>query len=61
MTIDPIAFTALVTLVGGVITYLLTELKRVRRENWQLLQSIYENREAMEGYAAMRRARGDEA
>lgn len=53
-----ITLTALLALGSGVIAYLLYELRRVKKENWQLLQVIYENTEAMKEYAAMRRREG---
>ena len=48
----------LITLGGGVIAYLLVENRRLKRENWQLLQTIYENAEAMKSYARMRKSGG---
>lgn len=50
--------TALVTLGGGVIAYLLRENARLKKENWQLLQALYENSEAMKKYTAMRKQEG---
>lgn len=49
---------AVTALGGGVIAYLLRENARLKRENWQLLQTVYENADAMKGYAAMRRQDG---
>lgn len=49
---------ALIGLGGAVITYLAYENRRMKRENWQLLQVIYENAEAMKTYAGMRRQDG---
>ncbi len=51
---DPI----LISLAGGVIAYLLYDNRRLKRENWQLLQAIYENSEAMRSYSEMRRGGG---
>ncbi len=42
----------------GVISHLLVENRRLKRENWQLLQALYENDEAMKNYAKMRITEG---
>ena len=55
---DPILLGVVGTLGGGVIAYLMRENVRLKRENWQLLQAVYENAEAMKNYAAMRRTDG---
>ncbi len=58
---DPVLLGVLGTLGGGVIAYLLRENSRLKRENWQLLQALYENAEAMKGYVAMRKQEGPPA
>lgn len=55
---DTALLTALVAGASGIITYLLRENSRLKRENWQLLQAIYENGEAMKTYAGMRKQEG---
>lgn len=55
---DTALLTALIAGAGGVIAYLLRENSRLRRENWQNFQALYENSEAMKYYAAMRKQGG---
>ena len=58
---DPVLLGLLGTVGGGVIAYLLRENSRLKRENWHLLQALYENSEAMKNYAAMRKQGGPPA
>lgn len=58
---DPVLLGILGTFGGGVIAYLLRENSRLKKENWQLLQALYENSEAMKSYAAMRKQGGPPA
>lgn len=49
---------ALIAGMGGIITYLLTEVRRLRRDSWMKDQALYQNAEAMKDYAAMRKQGG---
>lgn len=54
---DPVV----ITLGGAVIAYLLYDNRRLKRDNWQLMQAIYENTEAMHNYSEMRKQGGPPA
>ena len=58
---DPVLLGLLGTVVTGVLAYLMRENSRLKNENWQLLQALYENAEAMKNYAAMRKQGGPPA
>lgn len=58
---DPVLLGILGTLGGGMIAYLLRENSRLKRDNWQLLQAMYENTEAMKNYSEMRKQGGPPA
>lgn len=55
---DPVLLGLLGTVGAGVIAHLLRENARLKKENWQLLQAIYENTEAMQSYSQMRKQEG---